>query len=133
VIAHAVLLLLVQAQPPEALPGGRAMAVYYQCAAEKADDLTLDNRGIAKRPGEAIAGEAIDFCSRLRDPAFEAVLPGMMGDRRVQDYLRDRHMTADQGRQLASYEFDRALRHQLVRNVAKLRGEAVPESSDAED
>jgi hypothetical protein len=104
-----------------------AMSAYYLCAAEAADRLIAE----ASLPALAIADQALRSCQSLRGAAFIEFLSAAQRRTDVRDYVRARNLDAVQSRALAEREFGRAIRRQLMMNVARDRGETFREE-DAE-
>ena len=128
----ALLLLLAQAARLDEPAQHPALRQYYFCAAGNADLLAEPAGDDEARSARQIAEQSLRECSQLRAAAMAVAVPAVMTGPGVQEYLRSRNLTGEQAAALAEHEFDRAIRRQLMINVAQMRGEEFREQDVGE-
>ncbi|HEV7313793.1 hypothetical protein [Sphingopyxis sp.] len=102
-----------------------AFFAYYSCAANKIDR-SYSEREIVDEPSARKAIEAaLSSCGENRDQAFEAFLAEAKEQPEIQEYARANNMDEAQMRKSAETEFERAIRGQLMSNIAELRSEKL--------
>jgi hypothetical protein len=128
----ALMLLLAQAATVDELAQHPALLEYYVCAAGNADRLARPAGDDEAPSVRRIAEESLDECRQLRAAALAVAVPAALSDPGIQQYLRTRNLTREQGAALAEHEFDRSIRRQLMINVAEARGEEFREQDVGE-
>jgi hypothetical protein len=129
VIALAAFFFMQGAAPePAPAPVPASLQAYYDCAAARSERLAAARD---RRPARDIVASAISSCGSLRGPALAAGLSLMLADPGVQAWIRTENVPPEEARRVGEFEFDRAMRRQLLRNIG-----ANPDtegSSDARD